>query len=208
MYKIREQSYFFIAILYWIIYMLGFVVMGILYKNNVTNYNLVYYFLFFLGILIVTIKDKSIVNLGFSRDNLKNNVLISIGIIFITFAISILVSHYPLLTLLKKTVYYLFYISLVEEVVYRGIIQNYLFGLKAKKYLIYVIGALFFSLMHLPFQMYIHNNVSLTYIVNAIPQLVFTFLFYLLMCFITYMRKDIAIPIALHFAIDYMQAIM
>lgn len=208
MYKIRERSYFFIAILYWIICMLGFVVMGILYKNNITNYNLVYYFLFFLGILIVTIKDKSIVSLGFSRDNLKNNVLISIGIIFITFVISILVSHYPLLKLLKKTVYYLFYISLVEEVVYRGIIQNYLFGLKTNKYLIYVIGALLFSLIHLPFQMYIHNNVSLTYIVSAMPQLVFTFLFHLLMCFITYMRKDITIPIALHFAIDYIQAIM
>lgn len=208
MYKIRERSYFFIAILYWIIYMLGFVVMGILYKNNITNYNWVYYFLFFLGIFIVTIKDKSIVSLGFSRDNLKNNILISIGIIFITFVISILVSHYPLFKLLKKTIYYLFYISLVEEVVYRGIIQNYLFGLKTNKYLIYVIGALLFSLIHLPFQMYIHSNVSLTYIVSVMPQLVFTFLFHLLMCFITYMRKDITIPIAIHFAIDYMQAIM
>lgn len=55
--------------------------------------------------------------------------------------------------------------------------------------------------------MYVNNIVSLTYIIIAFPQLIFTFLFHLLMCFITYKIKDIMIPITLHFAIDYIQEV-
>jgi len=208
MYKEKEKSYFLIAIFYWIISMVGFILMGILYKNNISHYNFIYYFLFIGSILIVFFKDRSIDNLGFTRENFEKNIIISISIIVLTFLISIFLSHHPLQKLLKRTAYYLLYISLVEEVTYRGFIQNYLFGLKLNKYCTFIIGALLFSLMHLPFQMYVNNNVSLTYFVIALPQLCFTFLFHLLMCFITYKRKDVTIPIALHFTIDYIQAIL
>ncbi len=65
-----------------------------------------------------------------------------------------------------------------------------------------------FSLTHLPFQMYVNNNISLTYIIEALPQLIFTFIFHLIMCFITYKRKDITIPTSLHYAIDYLQNVL
>lgn len=40
------------------------------------------------------------------------------------------------------------------------------------------------------------------------PQLIFTFVFHLVMCFIIYKRKDILIPTALHFALDFVQAVL
>ena len=208
MYKSKDKSYFLIAVIYWIIYMVGLLIMGVLYKNNISHYNIIYYILFAISILIVVLKDKRVNNLGFTKENIKQNLLISISLIAVTFIISVFISEYSLDKLLKVSLYYLFYISLVEEVIYRGFIQNYLFGLKANKYLIFIIGALLFSFTHLPFQMYVNNNVSLNYIIEALPQLLFCFTFHLIMCLITYKRKDITIPIALHYAIDYIQRIL
>ena len=205
MYKEKSRFYFVIALIYWIIYMIGLFVMGILYKKGISNYNIIYWIIAVIGVLIVVIKDKSITNLGFTAEKLKVNIIISLLIIIITFVISVIVGKYPILRLIKGSLYYLFYISLLEEILFRGFIQNYLCGLKCNKYVIFIIGALLFSLTHLPFQMYVNNNISLNYIFEAFPQLLFCFAFHLIMCFITYKRKDITIPIALHYAIDYLQ---
>jgi membrane protease YdiL (CAAX protease family) len=154
------------------------------------------------------IKDKSVENLGFTKNHIKINLLIAFCIVTLTIIISIFISPYPLKRLMKGALYYLIYVSLAEEMIYRGLIQNYLFGLKLNRCWIFVIGALLFSFMHLPFQMYVNDNVSFGYIIDALPQLAFTFVFHLVMCFITYKRKDITIPVALHFAIDYIQAVL
>lgn len=206
MYKEKSKSYFIIAIFYWILYMIGLLIMGVLYKKGINNYNFIYWSIAIIGILIVIIKDKNITNLGFSREKIKVNLIISILIIVTTFVISVIIGKYPIQRLIRGSLYFLFYISLLEEVVFRGYIQNYLFGLKCNQYIIFIVGALFFSLTHLPFQMYVNNNVSLSYIFEALPQLIFCFAFHLIMCFITYKRKDIIIPTALHYAIDYLQS--
>ncbi len=208
MYKEKSKIYFFIAILYWLVYMIGLLLMGMLYKKGISYYNIIYWAISVIGILIVIIKDKNVINLGFSKEKLKTNLIISFAIIAIVFIISLIVGKYSLLRLVKGSLYYLFYISLLEEILFRGFIQNYLFGLKCNKYLVFLIGALMFSLTHLPFQMYVNNNVSLTYIIEALPQLIFTFIFHLIMCFITYKRKDITVPTSLHYAIDYLQNVL
>ncbi len=208
MYKEKSKIYFLIAIIYWLVYMIGLLLMGMLYKKGINYYNIIYWAISVIGILIVIIKDKNVINLGFAKEKLKTNLIISFMIIAIVFILSIIVGKYSILRLVKGSLYYLFYISLLEEILFRGFIQNYLFGLKCNKYLVFLIGALMFSLTHLPFQMYVNNNVSLTYILEAFPQLIFTFIFHLIMCFITYKRKDIAIPTSLHYAIDYLQNIV
>lgn len=205
MYKEKNNFYFIIAMIYWIIYMLGLFVMGILYKKGISNYNIIYWIIAIIGILIVITKDKNIINLGFTKEKIKMNIIISFLIIIITFVTSVIAGKYPILRLIRGSLYYLFYVSLLEEILFRGFIQNYLCGLKCNKYVIFIMGALLFSLIHLPFQMYVNNNVSLNYILEALPQLLFCFVFHLIMCFITYKRKDITIPIALHYAIDYLQ---
>ncbi len=208
MYKEKNKIYFLIAIIYWLVYMIGLLLMGMLYKKGINYYNIIYWAISVIGILIVIIKDKNVINLGFAKEKLKTNLIISFVIIAIVFIISIIVGKYSILRLVKGSLYYLFYISLLEEILFRGFIQNYLFGLKCNKYLVFLIGALMFSLIHLPFQMYVNNNVSLTYIIEALPQLIFTFIFHLIMCFITYKRKDITIPTSLHYAIDYLQNVL
>lgn len=206
MYKEKNKTYSKVALIYWILYMIGLLVMGILYKNGVNYYNIIYWIFSIIAILIVIIKDKSITNLGFTKEKLKWNIIISCFIVILTFVISVIVGKYSLPRLIRGSLYYLFYISLLEETLFRGFIQSYLFGLKCNKHIIFIIGALLFSLTHLPFQMYVNNNVSLTYIIEAFPQLIFCFVFHLMMCFITYKRKDITIPTALHYAIDYLQS--
>lgn len=47
--------------------MVGLFIMGILYKNKVQNYNIIYWSIAIIGILIVIIKDKNITNLGFTK---------------------------------------------------------------------------------------------------------------------------------------------
>ena len=117
---------------------------------------------------IKCVKKKMFGYLG-KQEKLKINFVISFIIIITVFIISVVVGKYSILKLIKYSLYYLFYISLIEEILFRGFIQNYLFGLKCNKYLVFLIGALMFSIMHLPFQMYKNNNVSLTYIIEALP---------------------------------------
>lgn len=204
MYQKREKSCFIIALLYYAAYMLGLLLMGVLVSRQVKGYNIIEYLLFGAGVAIVLKRDRSFRPLGLGGEKWKANLIISAVIVATAFLTGWVLFDSPLPHLLKALFYYLFFISFIEEVVFRGMLQNYLFGLNANKYLIYCLGALLFSLSHLPFQMYLHGDVSFGYVVNALPQLVFTFFFHLLMCFITKKRGDILIPTALHFANNFL----
>lgn len=205
MYEKRPKINFIIALGYWLLNMCGLLAMGILHKNGVKNYHVIPWLLLVIAILIVIIKDKSIIGLGFTMEKVKINLIISTIIIITTFGISVIIGKYPILKLLEYSSYYLIYVAVREEIAYRGIIQNYLFGLNCNKYVIFLIGAVMFSLGHIPFQMYVHNNVSLSYIIEVLPQLALLCVIHVMLCFITYKRKDITIPIALHFALNYLQ---
>lgn len=205
MYQRRERSCFFIAIFYYIIYMLSLLLEGILYQKQLGFMEVPYCLIFAAGVAMVLLRDRKPDCLGFPKGKLKINLLISLVIVLVTFLGSVFLYPEHFQSLLKQTLYYLFYIGMVEEVIFRGLLQNYLFGLKANKYVIFAIGAVMFSLSHLPFQMYLHGDVSWGYVVSAIPQLGYTFLFHLLMCWIADRRGDITIPIALHYINNYIQ---
>ena len=97
---------------------------------------------------------------------------------------------------------------MVEEILFRGFIQSYLFGLSVDKKRVYCIGGICFALMHLPFQMFVHNNVSISYVIQRLPSLFYIVILHLLLCYITSKRKDITIPIAFHFLIDFLQDVL
>ncbi len=118
--------------------------MGMIYTKGINYYNIIYCIISVIGILIVIIKDKNVINLGFAKEKLKMNLMIPFMIIAIVFFISIIVGKYPILRLVKGSLYYIFYISLLEEILFRGFIQNYLFGFKCNKYLVFLIGWLMF----------------------------------------------------------------
>lgn len=208
MYQVKNKNYAATAIVYYLAMMLGYFVMGVLYKGGSKHYWVVQYLLLLIAVLIVLIKDKTALNLGFTREKLKPNLLISAVIVVISIAFAFLYTERSAAVIAKAALYYLFYIAFPEEIIFRGFLQSYLFGLRTDRKIIYAIGAIFFALVHLPFQMFINNMVSFSYVITAAPQLVFTFLMHLAMCFITYRRKDIFLPTALHFTLNFVQAVL
>ena len=209
MYQPKNKSYGNIAVIFYFILFGGLFLAGLLYQKGITfGMNIIYCSLFVIGVLIALIKDRNIYNLGFGKENLRINLIISLIIVVITFIVIWIFSDLTLNKLLMQMLYYLFYIAAIEEILFRGLIQNYLFGFKLNKYVIFIIGALLFSFMHIPFQMFVHNNVSLHYIVEALPNLIETFISHFIYCFIAYKRKDITIPIALHYAYNFLGVII
>ena len=210
MYQEKNSSYGIIAIIYYIIYFLGLFWAGIMFHKGITlGINYIYCLLFIIGILIVLIKDKNIYNLiGYSKEKLKVNLIISFTIVVATFMVILIFSDQTFEKVFIQMFYYLFYIAAIEEILFRGFIQNYLFGFKLNKFLTFIIGALLFSFMHIPFQMFVHNNLTLTYLIEAVPNLIETFIFHFIFCFIAYKRKDILIAIAVHYAYDFLGVIM
>lgn len=209
MYQSKKKSYGIIAVIYYCVYFLGLVFAGILYQKGIMfGMNIIYCLLFAVGVLIALIKDRNIYNLGFGKEKLRINLIISLIIVGITFIVIWVFSDLAFNKLVKQMLYYLFYIAAIEEILFRGLIQNYLFGFKFPKYVIFIIGALLFSFMHVPFQMFVHNNVSLQYLVEALPNLIETFISHFIHCFIAYKSKDITISIALHYAYDFLGVIL
>lgn len=205
MYNECNYKYGIIGIVSWILYMSGLLLMGIMYRKGVA-YQYIYILMFVLvAATAFLLKRKDGFSfLGFGGNKLKKDSVISICIIAVVYIGSIFFSEYSVLQLLKLSFYYIFYIGAVEEIIFRGFIQNCLFGLKLNRSVTFLIGAAFFSLMHLPFQMYLHGNVSLMYLAEVWPNLIFTFVVHLVFCFITYKRKNILIPIAIHYVINYL----
>lgn len=204
MYQEKESSYAVIAIVYYIVSVIAFFIMGVMSKNNNQWYHLIYVILFLIPGVIVWRKDKNVQNLGLTKTNLSKNLWIAFAIVVISFMIGMSISDYSMIGLVQYAIYYLFYIGFVEELVYRGFVQNYLFGLPYERKTIFAIGGIFFSFMHIPFQMYVHNMEFLPYLLSQIQSLVVIFLLHLIMCYITYKRDDIIIPVALHFSIDFL----
>ncbi|NLL91177.1 MAG: CPBP family intramembrane metalloprotease [Ruminococcaceae bacterium] len=208
MYKEKEKSYAVIAFVYYFISLSGFLVMGIMYKNDIPCYFLINLILIIAAVLTVILKDKSLINLGFSNKKIGRNLLAAFSVIAVSVSLAFIVGSLPANKILKGTAYFLFYIALPEEMIFRGFLQNYLFGLKTDRKLIFIICALMFSFMHLPFQMYVNGNPSFSYFLESAPQLIFTFLLHLIMCFITKKTGDIIIPVSLHFALDFIQEVL
>lgn len=208
MYKECNYKYGIIGIVSWILYMLGLLLMGIMHKNGFQyrQYQFIYVIMFFLVVAAAFLlkRKDGFSFLGFCGDKLKIDSVISVCMVAVVFIASIFFSEHSIPQLLKLSLYYIFYIGAVEEIIFRGFIQNCLFGLKLNRIVTFLTGGVFFSLMHLPFQMYLHGNVSLSYLAEVWPNLIFTFGVHLLFCFIANKRKNIMLPIAIHYAINYL----
>ncbi|MCM1184643.1 MAG: CPBP family intramembrane metalloprotease [Roseburia sp.] len=208
MYQSKEKAYGIIAVIYYCVYLAGLFLAGILYQKGVLSaMNIIYCLLFAAGVLIAFVRDGNMYGLGFGKEKLRTNLILSLMIVAVTLAVIRVFSNLPFRELLRQMLYYLFYIAAIEEILFRGLIQNYLFGFKLNRCVIFIIGALFFSFMHIPFQMFVHNQVSLHYIVEAGPNLVEAFAAHFVFCFIAYKRKDITVAIAVHYAYDFLGVI-
>jgi membrane protease YdiL (CAAX protease family) len=195
-----------LAVGYYVLSIAAFFAMGMLYERGIENYILLYWSLPVLAAVVVLVLDGNVRNLGLGGANIKKDLLLSGALVVVILFAVLLLSHKPMEKLIRGAFYYLIRIAFVEELIFRGFLQNYLFGIRLKKQHLFLLGAACFSLMHVPFQMYVNHMVSLEYFLFAWPQLLFTFGFHLIMCWITKKRENILIPAVLHFALDYLQA--
>lgn len=175
---------------------------------------LYYTLIFVLTVAFVYRKEYSWRSLGFpGKKNTKTDLWLGAVLILAGICIKIFLmwKAFGQLTgdlwfqILWTIPYYLFYIAAVEEILFRGFIQNYLFGLNLNPKLVFCLGGIFFSLFHLPYQMYNRGFSSLlVYTVQMIPSLVFIFFVHLALCLIAKKRESIILPIVIHFLMDYL----
>jgi membrane protease YdiL (CAAX protease family) len=199
MYEEKKKSDVAIAIIAFVLHFLALCWIGIVNKYNLGSSYHVYEITFIVSCLIVIIKERDLTNLGFGKEKIKVNLPIAIGIIVVTFIISIFMSDSPVSSLLSGAIHMLVFTAFVEEVLFRGIIQNYLMISSKNRIVLYIIGAVCFAVSHMPLH-FINRHGGL----SMWLQLVFTFLLHLIYCFIASKRKDVTILIAIHFAIDYL----
>lgn len=203
MYRLKEKKYAWIALGFYFAYMLALTLMGYLMSKGFSWYYLLVFFFVAVAVMIVLVRERSLQSLGLSKKNLKIDGSISLAIFVLAWGARLLISDASASTLTYYAVYYFFYIAFVEEILFRGFLQNYLFGFRLKKPWLLILGGVLFALMHLPFQMFRQNNVSFGYVIDALPQLLSTFICHMVLSIIADKRGNIYIPTALHYFWDY-----
>ena len=147
-------------------------------------------------------RDRSLVVLGFGKGHLRTDAVILTAWLAVSFCIGLFVMQKPYPEIWPEACYYLFAVALCEEVLYRGFLQNYLFGLPYPKQICCLIGAGMFSASHLPFYLQV-NGFHPIFLV----QLGITFVSHLVFCYIGEKRNNLLIPIVIHFSQDFLQMI-
>ncbi len=147
-------------------------------------------------------KDRSLVVLGFGKGHLRTDTVILTVWLAVSFCIGLFVMRKPYPEIRQEAFYYLFAVALCEEVLYRGFLQNYLFGLPYPKQICCLIGAGMFAASHLPFYLQVNGFYPI-----FLVQLGITFISHLAFCYIGEKRNNLLIPIAIHFSQDFLQMI-
>ena len=87
MYTQRSRFDFYVAIAYWIIRMGGLWIMGLMFKHQIKGNNLILIGIALIGVIFVLIKDRNPAAIGFTGDNLKSNLIISLSLVAVSFNI-------------------------------------------------------------------------------------------------------------------------
>lgn len=153
-----------------------------------------------LAVVLTLLRDHRLKNLGFYPGHLKKDAFL----LFLMVVAQILAGVYGRQmewgTALRRFTYYFLWIALGEELLFRGFIQSFLFGLRMPRWAIYVLGAALFSLSHIPYQMQIRPWDWLFTV-----QLCMTFALHLLFCFFTNKRGNMLLAWGIHTALDFLE---
>ena len=166
-----------------------------------------------LGILLAVIPavgayryEKDLALVGFPAGEKHGDGVLAAACVIGVVAFSWLLRRGSLREMILMVLYYLICVALTEEVVYRGFLQSCLMGLfdmGVSENGCYAVGGLMFALAHILFHIFNYGSVLL-----ALPQLVFAFVFHFAMCRLADKCESIYLPVAIHFAIAYLQWIL
>jgi hypothetical protein len=121
MYTQRSRFDFYVAIVYWIIRMGGLWIMGLMFRYQIKGNNLILIGIALIGVSFVLIKDRNPATIGFTGDNLKSDLIISLSIVAVSFVISIIAGRYKIDMLVYCLFYYLFLIALLKKSAIAGL---------------------------------------------------------------------------------------
>ena len=153
-------------------------------------------------VLVAYMQNHDLRSLGFYPDHLKHDGIVMLCLLVIELLVGVYLYHMPWEYAVGGWLFYIFWVVLQEELVYRGFIQSHLFSSHISRKASYLIGAAMFSASHIPFQMQIRPWTGLFTV-----QLCIAFLSHLLYCRIIEKRGNICLPLALHVAGDFLEVI-
>lgn len=199
-----------ITILFWIALMLLYVVAGLV--GNVFGVPLltvVNVVMVVICVVILLKNGQGPSSVGFRRKNIWQSLglalLISAFVLTVNIVMYITVGfgtwEPSLGMMVSDLLYWIFVIALFEEFIYRGYIQTRLYGIFKNDVSAVLIGALLFSLSHVPFQVASGRR---EFDLSLVLWLVFTFLAHFLLNYVYRRYNSIYGAILLHAMLNWM----
>jgi membrane protease YdiL (CAAX protease family) len=159
------------------------------------------------------IRKQPLSSIGLSRKNLKNSFLV--GLYYsVLFTVAFLILHlikddFRIVTdgeiILKKSLYFVFFVALFEEFVFRGFINSRLRGLVKNKYLAMIVASVLFSLLHMPFNsMYFAGSFGHYLKMQGAYHLILCFL-HLFFTYLFNRYQNLAASTVFHFVYNFIQ---
>lgn len=198
------------ALIMYALVMVLYYCMGAVYasKNLYLGYQ-VNIGLVLLCIGLVVARKQPLKSIGISKKNLKTSLILgaipSILLLTVMLIAGLLGGdHFETASnLLLSFLKFLFIIGFVEEIIFRGYIQTRIYGLIKKPIAAILITAVFFMLMHIPFQMGRAQMGVFEYITTNYISLLFTFAWHIVFNFMYSKYNSIAAPTLFHTFVDW-----
>jgi membrane protease YdiL (CAAX protease family) len=199
-----------LAIAVFILVMIAYYWMGFLQANK-NIYLGVPVNLFFIALCagLAILRKGGIGSLGFKKKHAKASSILglAVGLIVVlgNSAASLTggASFSPIGTIVSRFFYYLFVISLMEEVVFRGYIQSRIFGLVRNNWAATILGAVMFVLMHIPYQMGAAGIDLYTFVQNNWAWFGLLFMWHLVFTYLFRKYNSIYAPMLFHALMDW-----
>lgn len=162
--------------------------------------------------VVCLIRKQNINSIGFHKTNAKRSFIMGLVLSLIAFVLLWILKKFTgtvrnqdVTLLISRVIYYLLFVSLMEEVIFRGYIGTRLYGFfHNKKLSIFLVGVLF-SLSHVPFQMLLAQVSFFSYIGSNCGDLFVILLFHVAFQWMYSRYNSIIAPMMVHFLWDFAQ---
>ena len=198
MYKKQFKNSIYFAIAIWLLDMLCLYISGRFSGNDCLCW--IVGIIPTIAVMTITyLQNHDLKDLGFYPKHLKQDGIVMCCVLVIELLIGFYLFHMSWEYAIHSLLYYIFWIALQEELVYRGFIQSHLFLSCINRKASYLIGAAMFAASHIPYQMQIRPWDALFTV-----QISIAFLWHLVYCWIIEKRGNICIPLVIHVATDFL----
>lgn len=181
-----------LAIAYFILFMAVYYIMGrIMLATGIYLGVPCNIFLALIPIGIVLLRKQKLSSLGLTGGKIKQAILFSVSVGLLYFVILGILPGIlsgaeinKISAILYHIFYYFVIIGFVEEIAFRGFIQTRIYGLIQNDAAAVLITAVLFALMHIPFQMAVHQMGFFSYLSIFVMNMPFLILWHIVFNFI------------------------